>query len=122
MATKKKTTTETPAVEEVKEEVKKTKAVKEEPVLTDEIKEDIAVVDESTETEEKNDDLKKSISKLVDSVSEAVKSAPIKQETSTPATKKPFKLGFWGYLGLAVVAKATVEIVRVIANSKKPRR
>ena len=118
MATKKKTTTETPVTEEVKE----TKTVKEEPVLTDEIKEDIAVVDESTETEEKNDELKDSISKLVDSVAEAVKSVPNKQETSTPAAKKPFKLGFWGYLGLAVVAKATVEIVRVIANSKKPRR
>ena len=48
----------------------------------------------------------------------------IEKKAATPKqepAKKPFKLGFWGYLGLVVVVKGAVEITRAVTGSKRNR-
>lgn len=111
-------------------------------VPTEEVKEDIAVVDETeAEIENKTDDamaaeetiketateeIKKedttitdAINKLANAVSESIEK---KANKKVEQTKSRFKLGFWGYLGLAVVVKGAVEITKAVAESKRPRR
>lgn len=106
-------------------------------VPTDEVKEDIAVVDETeaeieenaekNETEEetvteeikKEDSLSDALNKLANAVSESIEK---KASKKVEQTKSRFKLGFWGYLGLAVVVKGAVEIAKAVAESKRPRR
>lgn len=115
-----------------------------EPIVpTDEVKEDIAVVDETeaeieenateaviaeknktekeTVTEEikKEDSLSDALNKLANAVSESIEK---KASKKVEQTKSRFKLGFWGYLGLAVVVKGAVEIAKAVAESKRPRR
>lgn len=110
-----------------------------EPIVpTDEVKEDIAVVDETeaeieenateAETEEKTitleeikkeDSLSDALNKLANAVSESIEK---KASKKVEQTKSRFKLGFWGYLGLAVVVKGAVEIAKAVAESKRPRR
>ena len=100
------------------------------PEIIEEVKEDIALIDESeTSTENKTatseetagETLTNSIDKLVNAITDKINKSneAVKQ---TPPQKKPFKLGFWGYLGLAVVVKGAVEIARAVADSKRPRR
>ena len=115
MAAKKKVTE---VVEEVKNDVKEF----DEKGIVEEVKDDIALVDENDEAKEETpgETLSNSIDKLVNAVADK-----INKNVNTPkpaAEKKPWKLGFWGYLGLAVVVKGAVEIARAIADSKKPRR
>jgi len=116
-----------------------------EPIVpTEEVKEDIAVVDETeaeieenaaeavtaekNETEEKTialeeikkeDSLSDALNKLANAVSESIEK---KANKKVEQTKSRFKLGFWGYLGLAVVVKGAVEIAKAVAESKRPRR
>jgi len=115
MAAKKKVT-------EVVEEVKNNVEEFDEKGIVEEVKDDIALVDENDETKEETpgETLSNSIDKLVNAVADK-----INKDVNTPKPtpeKKPWKLGFWGYLGLAVVVKGAVEIARAIADSKKPRR
>jgi len=113
-----------------------------EPIVpTDEVKEDIAVVDETeaeiesktddttaaeetvketiTEEIKKEDSLSDALNKLANAVSESIEK---KASKKVEQTKSRFKLGFWGYLGLAVVVKGAVEIAKAVAESKRPRR
>lgn len=117
MATKKKTTEKVEEVKNVIEELEETKDI---PV--EEVKEEITEeTTEETKEETPGETLTNSLDKLVNAVADK-----INKDTTTPKPaepqKKTFKLGFWGYLGLAVVAKATVEIVRAIADSKRPKK
>ena len=96
--------------------------------IVEEVKDDIALVDENEETkdiseikeETPSETLAESAEKLLNTVAEAIKKNS--EQPKPEPQKKPFKLGFWGYLGLAVVVKGAVEIARAIADSKRPRR
>ena len=100
------------------------------PEITEEVKEDIALIDESetitenkTETFEETtgETLTNSIDKLVNAITDKINKSNESVKQATPQ-KKPFKLGFWGYLSLAIVVKGAVEIARAVADSKRPRR
>lgn len=89
--------------------------------------EDIALVDEVDEENEfteneitEEDTLSNSFSKLADTIAKAVEKKT--NEPKSAPTKKPFKLGLWGYLALVVVVKGAVEITKAVADSKRPRR
>ena len=109
------------------------------PEITEEIKKDIAVIDESeTKSEpEQVEEIKenptesttttensidKTWEELKDTVTKAVKDICANKAKQEPKEKKPFKLEFWGYLGLAVVVKGAVDITRAICDAKNPRR
>ena len=90
-----------------------------------------SIAPEETEEEEEAEDtivksdtekLKDSVNDLINSVSDAFKKGSINIKSSEQPKKKPFKIGFWGYLGIAVVAKASVEIAKAYFYSKNPRR
>lgn len=73
--------------------------------------------EETTKTE-------KSINETINELANAVTKA-INKKAEAPAAepkKKPFKLGLFGYLGLACICKTVVEVARAVADSKKPRR
>ena len=118
MAARKKTTE---VAEEVKNVVEETKDIPAEEVKEEITEETTEETTEEIKEETPGETLTNSLDKLVNAVADK-----INKDTTTPKPaepqKKTFKLGFWGYLGLAVVAKATVEIVRAIADSKKPRK
>lgn len=66
----------------------------------------------------------KSINDAINELASAVTKA-INKKAETPKTepkKKPFKLGLFGYLGLACVCKTVVEVARAVVDAKKPRR
>lgn len=98
------------------------------PEITEEIKKDIAVIDEpeiksEPEVEETQENsIDKTWEELKDTVTKAVKDIYANKAKQEPKEKKPFKLGFWGYLGLAVVVKGAVDITRAICDTKNPRR
>ena len=108
------------------------------PEITEEIKKDIAVIDEpeiksEPEVEETQEipaepvtttenSIDKTWEELKDTVTKAVKDICANRAKQEPKEKKPFKLGFWGYLGLAVVVKGAVDITRAICDTKNPRR
>lgn len=81
-------------------------------VRDDDISEDA----EDEETEEKQDSTMASIEKLVNTVADAIKSNA--NNPRPEPKKKPFKLGFWGYLAIAVVAKSAASIVYDICHKK----
>ena len=103
------------AVEQVMENVKD-EASKE--LNFDGVDKDIALIDEGDKIESEPS-VNETLNKLANSIANAIekKAATPKQE---PA-KKPFKLGFWGYLGLVVVVKGAVEITRAVTGSKRNR-
>ena len=101
MAAKKKVT-------EVINEVKEIEEPKEE-VVNEEVKQEIV-----------NESLTNSVEKLLNTAAEAIKKSS--EQPKPEPQKKPFKLGFWGYLGLVIVVKGAVEIARAVADSKRPRR
>ena len=110
MAKKKTSEKVAEAIEEIVE-AKADETVKVEDVNA----EDIALVDEETVEDEST--LSDSVSKLADTITKAVEKKV--SEPKAEPTKKPFKLGFWGYLGLALVVKGTVEIVKAITSRPK---
>ena len=119
MAAKKKTTEKVEEVKNVVEEFDETGIVEEtKDIPVEEVKEETT---EETKEETPGETLTNSLDKLVNAVADK-----INKDTTTPKPaepqKKTFKLGFWGYLGLAVVVKGAVEIARAIADSKKPRK
>ena len=82
---------------------------------------------EETEEEKELDNsaerAKNSIDKLIDTITEAVKkSSDAPKAPKTTPQKKPFKIGFWGYLTIAAVIKGTVDVARAIADAKRPRK
>ena len=80
--------------------------------------------EEAEETVVKSDTekLKDSVNDLINSVSDAFKKGNINIKPSEQPKKKPFKIGFWGYLTIGVVVKGAVEIAKAIAYAKGPRR
>ena len=81
--------------------------------------------EETEETVVKTDTekLKESINDLVNSVSDVFKKGNINIKTNPqPAQKKPFKIGFWGYLTIGAIIKGAVEITRAITDARRPRR
>lgn len=127
MATKKKTTETTEVTEKTFDETTDSK-----------INEDIALIDEddsdkitsivredytTTENDVKasdDDPITNSFTKLADTIAKAVEKKSA--EPKAAPSKKPFKLGLWGYLALVVVVKGAVEITKAVADSKRPRR
>lgn len=84
-----------------------------------------ADAEETEETVVKTDTekLKESVNDLINSVSDVFKKGNINIKTNPQsAQKKPFKIGFWGYLTIGVVVKGAVEIAKAIAYAKGPRR
>ena len=117
--------------------------IKNENEMTEEIKEDIALVDDEVEGvcsdcghekecfesdnnsqcqgyEKKEENVEESLSKLVNSITDAVKNVKINKTTEAPA-KKPFKIGFWGYLTAGLVIKGVVEIVKAVSYNRTRR-
>lgn len=123
MAARKKTTETVETIEKTFDETNDVKV--EDIALVDEVDEEndniTNIAPEVTEdkiTEE--DTLSNSFSKLADTIAKAVEKKT--NEPKSAPTKKPFKLGLWGYLALVVVVKGAVEITKAVADSKKPRR
>lgn len=120
-----------PRTKKVETTVEESKDVAVNEATFDNVKEDIALVDEKTEekTAELNDTLEKeddslnnSFAKLANTIADAVEKKAAAKQQQPETTKKPWKLGFWGYLGLAVIVKGAVEITRAITDAKRPRR
>ena len=126
MATKKKTTETAEVTEKTFDETTDSK-----------INEDIALIDEDdndkitsivredyttteNDTKASDDSITTSFTKLADTIAKAVEKKSA--EPKTAPSKKPFKLGLWGYLALVVVVKGAVEITKAVADSKRPRR
>lgn len=120
MAARKKTTETVETIEKTFDETNDVKV--EDIALVDESDDNItSIAPELTEEELKEEDtLSNSFSKLADTIAKAVEKKT-NEPKSTPS-KKPFKLGFWGYLALVVVVKGAVEITKAVADSKRPRR
>ena len=78
--------------------------------------EDEATEETAEETEEKQNSTTDSIEKLINTVADAIKSNA--NNPRPEPKKKPFKLGFWGYLAIAVVAKSAASIVYDICHKK----
>jgi len=79
--------------------------------------------EEDKELNESAERAKNSIDKLIDTITEAVKkSSDAPKAPKTTPQKKPFKIGFWGYLTIAAVIKGTVDIARAVADAKRPKR
>lgn len=120
MAARKKTTE---VAEEVKNVVDETEEVKNVVEEAEEVK-DIPTEETTEETKEETpgETLSNSLDKLVNAVTDKINKDMNTPKPAAPEKKKPWKLGFWGYLGLIVVTKATVEIVKAVADSKRPRK
>ena len=116
MAARKKTTEVAEEVKNVVEEAEEVKNVVED---AEEVKEETT---EETKEETPSETLSNSLDKLVNAVTDKINKDMNTPKPATPEKKKPGKLGFWGYLGLIVVTKATVEIVKAVADSKRPRK
>ena len=79
--------------------------------------------EEDKELNKSAEKAKDSIDKLIDAITEAVKkSSNTPKAPKTEPKKKPFKIGFWGYLTIAAVVKGVIEVSRAVADTKRPKR
>ena len=126
MATKKKTTETAEVTEKTFDETTDSK-INEDIALIDEddsdkitsiVRENCTTVENDVKADE--DPLTNTFTKLADTIAKAVEKKT--NEPKPAPTKKPFKLGLWGYLALVVVVKGAVEITKAVADSKRPRR